>query len=215
MKSKLALYGLLWFCASVSGQASIPAPTASFTISASNITMPATGAGLISFTLTSVNGFAGAIRVTCTPPIPSAGVREPTCGGGPVSTPIMLTTNGTATGNVGLESYVYFPPEAAGTRDQSKPRRGTNWALAGTLMLGLMLRRRTGQRFKRLLLSVGLLFGLAGFSACSAGPVTLTPGIYTYTLSATEPNQTSPSATANVQVTVPPGIDVQPTPPPL
>jgi hypothetical protein len=86
--------------------------------------------------------------------------------------------------------------------------------MAGLFLLGLSLQRKA-QKFKGLLLTVGLLIGSAGFSACSAGPVTLTPGTYAYTLSASEPNETSSSATATVQVTVPPGIYVQPTPPPI
>jgi hypothetical protein len=97
MKSKIEFCCLIWLVASVAAHGSVAAPTQSFTISASNITMPANGEGLISFTLTSVHGFAGALRAECTPPIPPIGIREPVCGGGPVSPPITLAANATAT----------------------------------------------------------------------------------------------------------------------
>ena len=45
--------------------AQVPTPAPSFTISASNVTMPSSGTVPIPFTLTSVNGFAGMVSVTC------------------------------------------------------------------------------------------------------------------------------------------------------
>jgi hypothetical protein len=51
--------------------------------------------------------------------------------------------------------------------------------------------------------------GLTGIVACGSSPKTLTPGTYTYTLTASEQNNTSLSASTTVNVTVPPGIVVQ------
>jgi len=214
MKRRLALGCLIGFPASLAGYCSAPSPAPSFTISAGNVTIPASGTGLISYTLTSVNGFVGSVSVTCTPPTPPADVREPVCGGGPVSPPITLAANAMGTGNVGLEPYVYFPPQTSNRRDHSRPGGGTNWSLAGVLMLGLALPRRRMLKSRRLLLTIGLLIGLGGITACST-IVTLTPGTYTYTLDASEVGNASSSATTTVQVTVPPGIDVNGTPPPL
>jgi hypothetical protein len=61
-----------------------------------------------------------------------------------------------------------------------------------------------------------LLVVLTGLSACG-GPTTLTPGTYTYTLTATSLQEASPttplgsevSASTTVVVTVPPGIVVK------
>lgn len=205
--------GLVAFAVGAGG-AQMPAPVPSFTISASNITMPSSGEGGIPFTLTSVNGFAGSIGVSCTPPAPPVGVREAQCGGGPSGVPIALAANATAAGNSGLMAYVYFPPKASSKLNLERPGGGTSWALAGVLMLGFGLHRRRARRSGILLLAVGMLIGLMGISACSAGPETLTPGVYTYTLNASEENNTSFSASTTVQVTVPPGIDVQAAPTP-
>ena len=77
--------------------------------------------------------------------------------------------------------------------------------MAGVFMLGLGLRRRRSLRYTHLLLPVGLLLGVSGITSC-AGPETLTPGTYTYTLTATEIGPVSPSATTTFTVTVPRGI---------
>ena len=65
----------------------------------------------------------------------------------------------------------------------------------------------------RLMLAVGALIGLTGMSACGNGVETLTPGLYTYTLTANPSAQSNPplSVSTTVNVTVPPGIIVQPT----
>jgi hypothetical protein len=193
--------------------AQAPAATPSFTISASNITMPSSGDGSIPFTLTSVNGFAGSVGVTCTPPNPAAGVREPNCAeGGPVSPPYVLTANATAKGVSTITASEPLPVPDVSKLNRTRPREGTSWALAGVLMLGLGLNRKRSGQSTRLLLAVGMLIGLMGIGACSS-PETLTPGTYTYTLNASSyvQNNTSLSASTTVTVTVPPGIVVVPT----
>ncbi|MHB8304072.1 MAG: hypothetical protein ACYDC6_14830, partial [Acidobacteriaceae bacterium] len=192
------------------GSAQAFAATPSFTISASNITMPFSGTGSIPFTLTSVNGFAGTVHVTCTAPNPPAGVRVPAVSeGGPVTPPYVLTANATAKGVIVI---LASPPVPTPARlNHPRPGEGASWALAGALMLGLGLRSRRAHRFTRLLLAVGMLIGLMGISACGSSPETLTPGSYTYTLNANayDQNNTSLSASTTVNVTVPPGIVVQ------
>jgi hypothetical protein len=217
MKRKIAmscLIALLAF-ASSRGRAQAPVPVPSFTISASNITMPSSGEGPIPFTITSVNGFAGSIGVNCNPPNPATGVREPGCEGGPAMAPLVLTANGTATGGVYIDAIDPLPAHEVSRLNLPGHGRGASWALAGVLLLGFGLRRRKGWSGS-VLLTLGLLIGLTGLGACG-GPVTLTPGVYTYTLNAFTSGGTSPSISTSTtaNVTVPPGIVVQPGPGPL
>jgi hypothetical protein len=199
-----------------------PAPTPGFTISASNITMSSSNTS-IPFTLTSVNGFTGSVAVSCTPPNPPAGVNEPECGNfGPATGPIVLTANGTATGAVALLAYKPLPTPTVSRLNHLGHGRGTSWALAGVLMLGLgSLRKRSRTKrshlFTHLSLAVGMLIGLTGITACG-GPETLTPGTYSYTLTATQvalPLPPNPSVSTTATVTVPAGIVVQPGPGPI
>jgi hypothetical protein len=205
---------VLWFSACLSGHSSVPAPPASFTVTAGDTTM-ASGGGLISYTLTSVNGFTGSVSVSCLPPLPAPGVLEPVCGGGPVSPPVMLAANATATGSVNLETYVYFPPKSAALQKNPGAARGVSLALAGCLMLGLSLRRRNKLKCSYPAIAVATLVALGGITACSSGPETLTPGVYSYTLSASEVGNSAAPVTTTLKVTVPPGIDVQGAPPPI
>jgi hypothetical protein len=80
------------------------------------------------------------------------------------------------------------------------------WSLAGAFLLGLGLIRRRAHA-TRLLLALCMLIAMTGLAACG-GPPTLTPGTYTYTLTAftTDTTTSSLSASTTVVVTVPPGI---------
>ncbi len=210
MKKSIGLGCIALTLTLAAAHGSAPAPTPNFTISASNTTMPTTGTGAIPFTITSVSGYTGQIVVECMAPDPPPGVREPECGGGPIPAPIDLAANSSTTGDVPISPYVYVGPTLTGTLKHS----GRVWergpALAGLLMLGLGLRRRKvpGLYSKRLLLSCGLLIGLAGLNACG-GVLTLTPGTYTYTLDAIAQANASHSVSTTLQVVVPPGVDVQ------
>jgi hypothetical protein len=184
-----------------------PAPAPTFTITASNITMPSNGIGSIAFTLTSVNGFTGQVAVDCTPPTVAADVRLPYINlGGPVHT-YTLTANGTTSGSIGI---LALKPALVPVRLNlpARPASGQKviWSLAGILLLGLGLHRRKAWP-TRLSLAICLLITLTSLSACSSGP-TLTPGTYTYTLNATQVNVDPPAltATTTLTVTVPPGI---------
>jgi hypothetical protein len=189
-------------------RAQAPVATPSVNITPGNVTMTNSGVGSIPFTLTSVNGFAGEVGVTCTPPNPPAGVREPNCpGGGPPHPPIPITADATAAGSIGISAEAPLP--ATGTT-YATGRHMLEWAFAAVFMLGLGLRRKKENGYTRLLLTVGLLIGLMGTTACGSKVETLTPGVYSYTLTAVPYGQINPafttSATANV--TVPPGVDV-------
>lgn len=209
MTRNKALTCLLVLPAFASGfcSAQPPAATPSFTISASNITMPSSGTSSIPFTLTSVNGFAGSIAIGVTPPNPPAGTRLPYLEiGGPVMS-YPLTANATVTGTIGTLSAIPVPlPVKLNLPKPTRHGERAIWSLAGAFMLGLGL-RRSRARATRLLLALCMLIALTGIGACG-GPPTLTPGTYTYTLSASTISASEPSLSASttVTVTVPPGI---------
>ncbi|MGH9598474.1 MAG: hypothetical protein ACRD27_01310, partial [Terracidiphilus sp.] len=146
----LVLFGT--FLAVISGATSVRAQAAapSFTITASNATMPTSGDGSIAFTLTSVNGFAGSVAVGCGPANPPTGAILPQCnyaGGGVASPPYTLTANGTVTGSLNLVAYI---PPCSGPCPVSLPLRpehggAASLALAGVLLLGLGFRRRAAR----------------------------------------------------------------------
>jgi hypothetical protein len=189
------------------------APAPSFTISATNVTMPSSGIVSIPFTLTSVNGFTGSLTVGITPPTVPVGTRLPylDIGGPVIGHP--LAANATVTGSIGVLAAIPVPVPVK-LNLPNRPGRGeaVRWELAGVLMLGLgSLRKRSlrkrARQSTRLLLALCMLIALTGISACG-GPPTLTPGTYTYILTATAISASvlSPSASTTVSVTIPPGI---------
>lgn len=195
--------------------------TPSFTITASNVTMPSSGTGSIAFTLTSVNGWAGNVVVGCGPTNPPTGAIVPDCeyaGGAaePAQPPISLAANGTATGSASLVAEITpcnpcpanlpIRPRHQGTPSHGRP---VSLALAGALLLALGFRRRAARWLTLTLMMVAMLGGLAGIGACGSSGKTLTAGIYAYTLTATG-TQTTTNAqlteTTTANVTVPAGI---------
>jgi hypothetical protein len=188
-----------------------PAATPDFTIAATSVTMSSSGSsgvGSSTFTLTSVNGYAGTIQVNCAPPTFLAGAMRPLCGdvGGPALPTYTLTANQVVTGTINL--FNSYPPCSNGSPcPVSLPRRGGHrlapgLVLAGGLLLGLGFRRRAARWLTLTLLAVGALAGLAGISACGGNNSVVTPGTYVYTVEATEFG-TSATVTTSFNVTVP------------
>jgi hypothetical protein len=206
--------GMLWaFYFVVSGSPALAA-TPEFTITATNVTMSSStssGTGSSSFTLTSVNGYTGSIRVVCNLPTPQSGVKIPYCGDGyaagaavPVTPPISLTANQAVTGTV---PFFNAPVPCSNPCPVSLPRHGGHGlaqglALAGALLLGFGFRRRAASWLTLTLLAVGTLAGLEGISACGGSNNVVTPGTYAYTITATDVN-TAVSKTASINVTAP------------
>lgn len=185
--------------------AKAPAPAPSFTISASNVTMPTSGMVAVPFTLTSMNGFVGSVAVSCTPPTVATGVRAPLCQEGGPARAYSLTANGTATGNVAITA-IELNVEAAVRASNAKQRHEGSWALAGALMLGLGLRRRSRRVARAMLAIVGMGVIAIGLSGCG-GPPTLTPGAYVFMLNANSVDSTpTVNASTTATVTVPAGI---------
>ncbi len=199
-KHAISLLGLL-FALGVSAASAQATP--SFTISATNTTMTASGAS-IPFTLVSLNGYAGKLGVDCGATNPPAGARLPYCGGGPAFQ-IALAANATAKGSVGLSAG---PAPLAPASRSNTPGHGSGaaWAFAGGILLfGLGFGRRKARWLSVLLLSIGALAELGALSACGGGQPTLTTGTYDYTLTAYD-TTTNATASTTVKVTIPPGI---------
>jgi len=180
-----------------------------YTVAASNVTMPSSGTTSIPFTLTSVNGFVGNLDVGVTAPTVPPGVKLPYLEiGGPVHL-YPLTANGTLAASIGVLSAVPVPiPVKFNLPQHPSSSHSTVWSLAGIGILFLGLRRRRAAA--PVLLALVLLLGLTTFTACG-GPPTLTPGTYTYTLTASQVGNsqnmgTASSVSTTFTLTVPPGI---------
>jgi hypothetical protein len=187
MKRWFALGGVALLFGFAAGQGEALPPSPSFTITAAGVTMTNAAYTPVPFTLTSVNGYAGSVYVTCTPPTVSAGVKVPFCQTGAVAHIYPLVANGTATGEVDLYAYEDAVPGVT-TENRVLPRGGAGWVMAGVL------------------LAVGMLVGLTAMGGCGSNPPTLTPGTYIYTLAAADQSNPPLSASTTVQVTVPAGI---------
>ncbi len=203
----LAIRGILGAFAVVFSTHSASAAAPSFTITATNVTMPnntSSGVGSSSFTLTSVNGFAGTVGINCSAPTPPAGVTVPICNlGGPAWQPYTLAANQAVTGTITF--YNSHPP--CNPCPVSLPRReghgpASSLALAGALLLGFGFRRRAARWFTHTLLAVGMFAGLAGISVCGGDKSVVTPGTYVYTITVADMT-TNVSVTTLVNVTVP------------
>ncbi len=183
-------------------------PTPSFTISATNTTMPASGNGVLPYTLTSVDGYVGIISIECAPTNPPAGARLPGCEfvPGPV---VVLTANATVTGS--LELIIYggtVPPAPASLLHRTPSGGAAGLALAGALLFGLGFgfRRRSARWFALMLLAAGALAGMAGIAGCGGSSNAMTPGTWSYTITGTGVSASGAdigptvSTTANVTV---------------
>ena len=208
-RCRLLVLGILTTFIVVFFSSSALAATPGFTITAANVTMSATGSNLVTFTLTSVDGYSGTIEVICDPNATNApvGATLPPCGQpSPIADPEVYTlaANGTVQGSFPL--ITTFPPCSPCPVKLDRPRRGfaSGLALAGALLIGLGFRRRVARWFVLALLAFGTLAGPAGISACggtSGG--TLTPGVWPYVVQAWSQDETE---AVTINVTVPPGI---------
>ena len=178
----------------VLGVQAFAAPT--FTIAATNVTMPSGGNLANSqFTLTSVSGYAGQLRVDCTYSGSAMGAKVPTCGiyVNPVST---LAANQTVTGSLTLTPYGKTIAFAALCTDDWRSRAPV---LAAALVGFLVLGRRLRNRARGWLLLVALAgVGLAAMTSCASR----LSGTFPYTVTALD-TKTNVSVSAPFTVTVP------------
>ena len=189
------------------------AATPDVTISATNVTMPlnqdtcSNGActeqyGYSTFTLTSINGYAGGPVITCAVVNPPAAAKLPTC----FQYGLMpgLPANGTISGQIPFIAPGQTPPPSPASR-LSRPGRATaGTALAAVLLFGLGLRRRTAPWFTLVLFALGTLCGMTAINACGGNGNlnAMTAGTYSYVVTATDANAGVKSSTT-ISVAIP------------
>lgn len=201
---------ILVLCSHLSSSRALAAAPG-FTVSATNVTMPLSQGscsngvcneqfGSSTFTLTSVNGYTGAPQVTCAAVNPPAEAKLPTC----YQHGLMpgLPANGTLNGEIlFLAPGQTPPPEPAGLLHRPG-RAAAGVALAAMLLFGFGVRRRAARWFTLVLLAFSALGGLAAISACGGNGNSMTPGVYSYQVTATDANSGN-TASATISVTIP------------
>lgn len=177
--------------------ASAHAATANFTVSATNVTMPAKGLGMSTLTVTSQNGFSGSVVVSCALANASMGAHLPLC----VHLPgpgVVLAADQSTKSSLYLVPYGMAPPPGnAGSRTPGKHRAAATLALAGALLLGFGFRRRV-RRLGWLILAATIFAASAGITACGGG----NQGTFVYNIVATD-NATGASTNTTIAVTIP------------
>ena len=175
-----------------------------FAITATNVSMPASGLGFTHYTVTAVP-MTGTLEVSCQYAGTNPEAKVPICTYGPVHAPTPVNAGQTVTG------MIYFYPSGSGIPADSQ-RRGdapvAGLALAGLLMLGIGVRRGARGWLALTMLLAGTLAGVVGISACDGGSMSgMTPGTYAYTLTAgNEASGNAPlgqGTTTTIIVTVP------------
>jgi hypothetical protein len=175
-----------------------------FAITATNVTMPASGDGASSFSVTGIP-LTGTLIMSCQySGSQTAKLKIPYCDGGPVAS-IPVTAGETYTGTW------YFTPwnSVEPVNGHRTGRKGSSTAilsLAGAMLFGLGFRRRFRHSLLALLIALCAFAILPVISACGNGSG-MTPGTYPYTLTAAnQVPDTSPPVqivTTTISVTVP------------
>jgi hypothetical protein len=171
--------------------------TPTFTIAAANVTLPSGGNDASSqFTLTSVDGYVGQVRVDCGYSGGMMGAKVPACGifVNPVST---LAANKSVTGSLTVMPYgkvKAFDAVGLGGDDRRRVVPVLAAVLAGFFMLG----RRWRLRARSWLLVFLAGVTLAGITSCGGG----LSGTFPYTVTAVD-IKTNASVSAPFTVTVP------------
>lgn len=175
----------------------------SFTVTATNVAMPANGAVSASqITLTSVGGYEGSIYVDCRYAGSPTTANLPICSGYTMPSSFQLTANQTVTVVRPFYPYGAIIP----VRLPVAPHGKSHAPLAGLVLACVFLLsrrlRRSGARWLALLLLAAVT--MAGISACGgASPmVPGTPGIYTYAITGTD-IRTNVTVSTKIQVIVP------------
>jgi len=160
-----------------------------------------TGGG--NLTITSVDGYAGTVNLTCKLTTGSTSATPPECGMNPAS----VTLKG---GGVAQSFLLIFgkgtklPPGTTLGSNLSGKGLGLGLSAGGAVMacvllFGIPARRRGWRAILPVLL---LLVAASGFTACIATPKIITAGQYTFTVTGTDSTDSTIKATATVKIRV-------------
>ena len=178
----------------------VQAATTSFTITATNVTMPGgSNPGVSHFTLASVNGYSGHLVVNSQYSGGDMNAKPPNCGsGGFTAVMFTLNANGTVSGTLTCYPYGKVVPVVELHRPLRLPVRAPvlGLALAGWLVLR---RRLPGTAMRWLGVVLLCAISLAGLTACGGNGLA---GTYPFTVTATD-TVTQASVSAPITVTVP------------
>jgi hypothetical protein len=178
-------------------------PTPGFTIAATIVSVPGQGTSTSQLTVSSVDGFAGTVGVSCFAPN-VANITEPvipSCTEPIVN--VVVPANGSTTGTM-----IFFPPweiniyDPASLPVRRKPSHSEPMLagiLIGSAMLGWRIRRALNRGTA---LGVAVIFSssLAALAGCMGqGGLAMTAGTYAYAISGTSDGMTE---TTSVLVTV-------------
>ncbi len=184
-------------CVGLCGFPALAASTPSFTIAATNVTLPSGKTGATTqVTLTSVNGYSGTLVLNCQYAGAVMGARSPNCGGG-TARAYPLGAGQAVTGSLPLYPYGMVVPTAMNhppgwlARDLVISGVG----LSGLFMLGL----GTVHRARRRILQVLALVALAGVVSCGGNG---SAGTFPFTVTAAD-TKTQVSVSTTITVTVP------------
>jgi hypothetical protein len=178
-------------------------PTPSFTIVATNVSLPGQGTGSSQLTVTSMDGFAGTVGISCFAPN-VANITEPvipSCTEPVVN--LVVPANGSVSGTM-----IFYPPWEINTYDPAslpvrRNSRSSRTMLASLIIGGVMLGwriRKAVNRHVALCVAVALSLSLAVLAGCMGqGGLAMTPGTYAYAITGTAAGL---SETAPVLVTV-------------
>jgi hypothetical protein len=174
------------------------------TITATGLTMPSSGNGSSSYTITGIPG-AGTVIMNCLFTGTITEAKIPFCEGGPVVS-IPVTAGQTLTGTVTFYPYGTIVPVRLHRSPRTNCLPAAGLALAGVLMLGFGLRRKSPRWVVAILFAVGALVGASGISGCGGLSKSMTPGTYQYTIVATYQDTATPILSAimetNIEVAV-------------
>jgi hypothetical protein len=184
-------------CLGFHGALAVGASAPSFTIAATNVTMPSGGNFASSkFTLTSVNSYAGQIRVSCAYSGSEMGARVPSCG--IYTNPTFnLGADQTAKGTLTLFPYGKVINFSSASRPGGPTSREPMLALAivSVFLLGRRLRNQ-GSKWLSLVVLAGA--AVLGITSCGSG----LSGTFPYAVTAVD-TRTNTSENTSIMVTVP------------
>ena len=181
---------------SSTGQATTP-----FAISATNVTISASGSGSSSYLVSGIP-ITGNLIINCQYSGAMTQAKIPTCGQGPLNA-VPVTAGETVKGAVEFYPAGTVAPLAEVRPSGLTPIVSLGFLFAVPLLLGL----RSGPRRRRWnsMIVVGVI-AIAGVSSCGANMNAMTPGTYRFTITAGNGgtnNNLMAGATTTINVTVP------------